>query len=35
VVLKPLLVPERLMTLMTAGGIYPAMEREGLIAPRS
>jgi 3-isopropylmalate/(R)-2-methylmalate dehydratase small subunit len=33
-VLKPLPVPERLMSLMTGGGIYPAMEREGLIAPR-
>jgi len=34
-VMKPLPVPERLMTLMTGGGIYPAMEREGLIAPRA
>jgi 3-isopropylmalate/(R)-2-methylmalate dehydratase small subunit len=33
--LKPLPVPERLITLMTGGGIYPAMEREGLIAPRA
>jgi 3-isopropylmalate/(R)-2-methylmalate dehydratase small subunit len=34
-VLTPLPVPERLMSLMRGGGIYPAMEREGLIAPRA
>jgi len=34
-VLKPLAIPERLLTLMRGGGIYPAMEREGLIAPRA
>jgi 3-isopropylmalate/(R)-2-methylmalate dehydratase small subunit len=27
-------VPERLLTLMTSGGIYPLLEKEGLIAPR-
>lgn len=30
--IKP--VPERLLSLMTSGGIYPLLEREGLIAPR-
>jgi 3-isopropylmalate/(R)-2-methylmalate dehydratase small subunit len=34
-VLKPLAIPERLLTLMRGGGIYPAMEREGLIAPKA
>jgi 3-isopropylmalate/(R)-2-methylmalate dehydratase small subunit len=27
-------VPERLLALMQGGGIYPLMEKEGLIAPR-
>jgi 3-isopropylmalate/(R)-2-methylmalate dehydratase small subunit len=27
-------VPERLLSLMTSGGIYPLLEAEGLIAPR-
>ncbi len=26
--------PERLLALMRGGGIYPLMEREGLVAPR-
>ncbi len=30
--LKP--VPERLLSLMLSGGIYPLLEAEGLIAPR-
>jgi 3-isopropylmalate/(R)-2-methylmalate dehydratase small subunit len=33
-VLAPAPIPERLLTLMQGGGIYPMMEREGLIAPR-
>ena len=33
-VLTPLPIPERLLALMQGGGIYPAMEKEGLIAPR-
>ena len=33
-VLKPLPIPQRLLTLMQGGGIYPVLEREGLIAPR-
>jgi 3-isopropylmalate/(R)-2-methylmalate dehydratase small subunit len=28
-------VPERLLSLMTSGGIYPLLEAEGLIAPRT
>ena len=27
-------VPEQLLTMMLGGGIYPVLEREGLIAPR-
>lgn len=27
-------VPERLLSLMTGGGIFPALEAQGLIAPR-
>ena len=27
-------VPERLLALMTGGGIYPLLEAEGLIAPK-
>ena len=33
-VLEPLALPERLLALMRGGGIYPLMEKEGLIAPR-
>jgi 3-isopropylmalate/(R)-2-methylmalate dehydratase small subunit len=33
-VLKPQPIPERLLTLMRGGGIFPLMEKEGLIAPR-
>lgn len=33
VAIKPL--PERLLSLMTGGGIFPLLEAEGLIAPRS
>lgn len=33
-VVKPLPIPERLLSLMRSGGIFPAMEKEGLIAPR-
>ncbi len=33
-VLTPDPIPERLLTLMQGGGIYPLMEREGLVAPR-
>ena len=33
-VLKPLPIPERLLSLMRGGGIFPLMEKEGLIAPR-
>jgi 3-isopropylmalate/(R)-2-methylmalate dehydratase small subunit len=28
-------VPERLLSLMTGGGIFPVLEAEGLIAPRA
>ena len=28
-------IPERLLSLMTSGGIYPLLEAEGLIAPKS
>jgi 3-isopropylmalate/(R)-2-methylmalate dehydratase small subunit len=28
-------VPERLLSLMTGGGIYPVLEAQGLIAPRA
>ena len=28
-------VPEQLLAMMLGGGIYPMLEREGLIAPRS
>ena len=31
--IKP--VPARLMDLMTAGGVYPLLEAQGLIAPRA
>ena len=34
-VLKPLPMPERLLSLMKSGGIFPLMEKEGLIAPRA
>ena len=27
-------IPDRLLSLMTSGGIYPLLEAEGLIAPR-
>jgi len=27
-------VPEQLLSLMTSGGIYPLLEKRGLIAPR-
>lgn len=33
--LKPLAIPERLLSLMRGGGIYPVLEREGFIAPRT
>jgi len=33
-VLAPAPIPERLLALMRGGGIFPLMEREGLIAPR-
>jgi 3-isopropylmalate/(R)-2-methylmalate dehydratase small subunit len=33
-VLKLLPIPERLLSLMRGGGIFPLMEKEGLIAPR-
>jgi len=33
-VLNPLPIPERLLSLMRGGGIFPLMEKEGLIAPR-
>jgi len=33
-VLKSLPMPERLLSLMRGGGIFPLMEKEGLIAPR-
>jgi 3-isopropylmalate/(R)-2-methylmalate dehydratase small subunit len=32
--LTPLAIPERLLTLMQGGGIYPVLERDGFIAPR-
>lgn len=28
-------VPEQLLSLMTSGGIYPLLEKQGLIAPKS
>ncbi len=28
-------VPEQLLTMMLGGGVYPVLEREGLIAPRN
>ena len=34
-VLTPLPMPERLLSLMKSGGIFPLMEKEGLIAPRA
>jgi 3-isopropylmalate/(R)-2-methylmalate dehydratase small subunit len=34
-VVKPLPIPERLLSLMLGGGIFPLMEKEGLIAPRA
>jgi len=33
-VLTPLPIPQRLLSLMQGGGIFPLMEKEGLIAPR-
>ena len=33
-VLRAKPVPERLLNLMTGGGIYPLLEAEGLIAPK-
>jgi 3-isopropylmalate/(R)-2-methylmalate dehydratase small subunit len=33
-ILKPQPIPERLLSLMRSGGIFPLMEKEGLIAPR-
>ncbi len=33
--LAPLPIPERLLALMRGGGIFPVLEQEGLIAPRS
>jgi 3-isopropylmalate/(R)-2-methylmalate dehydratase small subunit len=33
-VLKPPPIPERLLSLMRGGGIFPLMEKEGLIAPK-
>ena len=32
--LIPAAIPERLLALMQSGGIFPLMEKEGLIAPR-
>lgn len=32
--LTPTPMPERLLALMQGGGIFPVMEKEGLIAPR-
>ena len=32
--LKPLPIPERLLALMTSGGLYPVLEKGGFIAPR-
>jgi 3-isopropylmalate/(R)-2-methylmalate dehydratase small subunit len=34
-VLRAKPVPERLLTLMISGGIFPLLEAEGLIAPRA
>jgi len=34
-ILQVLPVPEQLLAMMTGGGIYPMLERDGLIAPRS
>ncbi len=31
--LKPRAIPEQLLTLMRGGGLYPVLERQGLIAP--
>ena len=31
-VLKPSPIPERLLALMRGGGIFPLMEKEGLIS---
>ena len=33
--LKPLPIPERLLSMMRGGGIFPLLEAEGLIAPRN
>ena len=33
--LKVLPVPQQLLSMMLGGGMYPVLEREGLIAPRS
>lgn len=33
--LKALPIPPNLLTLMRGGGIYPVLEREGLIAPKA
>ena len=33
-VLTPSSIPERLLSLMRGGGIFPLMEKEGLIAPK-
>ncbi len=32
--LAPLAIPERLLGLMRGGGIFPLLEKEGLIAPK-
>ena len=34
-VLNALPIPENLLALMRGGGIYPVLEKQGLIAPRS
>ena len=34
-VLKALPIPENLLALMRGGGIYPVLEKEGLIAPKA
>jgi 3-isopropylmalate/(R)-2-methylmalate dehydratase small subunit len=34
-VLKALPIPENLLALMRGGGIYPVLERQGLIAPKT
>jgi 3-isopropylmalate/(R)-2-methylmalate dehydratase small subunit len=34
-VLKALPVPENLLALMLGGGIYPVLEKQGLIAPKA